>query len=118
MAVSEAEHRRVDPVGEVLGEVPLPPYVTVEDAQFAVRAIVVHGPEDWPAGAVCRNDEAPHPCRLHRWGRRVLTRYGLTDAEIDELAARGDPDATVPDRRNGIARFTEQTRRTEEESRA
>lgn len=82
-----------DPVGEALGEVPLPLYVTVEDLHFAVLAVVVHAPEQWPAGPVCRNDAAPHPCRLHRWGRRVLQMYGLSDQEIDELVERGDPQA-------------------------
>lgn len=85
-----------DPVGEVLGEVPLPPYVTAEDVRFAVRAVVVHAAELWPAGPVCRNDGAPYPCRLHRWGRRVLRLRGLSDHEIDELVERGDPDASVP----------------------
>jgi DivIVA domain-containing protein len=35
---------------KVLGEVPLPPYVTVEDVGFAVRAVVVHAAVDGPAG--------------------------------------------------------------------
>ncbi len=85
-----------DPIGEVLGEIPLPPRVTTEDMQFAVRAVVVHAPQAWPAGPVCRNDRAPYPCRLHRWGRRVLTIAGLTDAEIDDLVERGDPTAMPP----------------------
>ena len=69
--------RAVDPIDEVLGEVPLPPNVTAEDVQFAVRAVVVHAAEERPAGAVCRHDGALYPCRLHRWGRRVLALHGL-----------------------------------------
>ena len=89
----------VDPIDEALGEVPLPPYVTAEDAKFAVRAVVVHAAEQWPSGLMCRNDGATHPCRLHRWGRRVLTMYGLSEAEVDGLAERGDPTAPVARRR-------------------
>lgn len=33
--------------GEVLRDIPLPPYVTGEDTQFAVRAVVVHAPRRW-----------------------------------------------------------------------
>ncbi|MCW3815518.1 hypothetical protein ONA91_13745 [Micromonospora sp. DR5-3] len=82
-----------DPSGEVLREIPLPPYVIGEDAQFAVRAVVVHAPRRWSGGTVCRNDASPHPCRLHRWGRRVLALHGLPPAEIDALIERGDPAA-------------------------
>ncbi|TDC60581.1 hypothetical protein E1258_14330 [Micromonospora sp. KC207] len=81
--------------GEGLRDIPLPPYVTGEDAQFAVRAVVVHAPRRWSGGTVCRNDANPHPCRLHRWGRRVLALRGLRAAEIDLLIERGDPAATV-----------------------
>ncbi|MCZ7439471.1 hypothetical protein O7598_23915 [Micromonospora sp. WMMC241] len=79
--------------GGVLREIPLPPYVTVEDAQFAVRAVVVHAPQTWSGGTICRNDASPYPCRLHRWGRRVLALRGLPPAEIDALVERGDPTA-------------------------
>jgi hypothetical protein len=85
-----------DPSGEVLRDIPLPPYVTGEDVQFAVRAVVVHAPRRWSGGTICRNDASPHPCRLHRWGRRVLTLRGLPSAEIDALIERGDPAATPP----------------------
>ncbi|MDW5328682.1 hypothetical protein [Plantactinospora sp. KLBMP9567] len=71
--------------GELLDELPLPPYVTVEDVDFAVRTITVHAPEQWPRGLRCRNDHHPHPCRLHRWGQRVLARRGLTTTEITAL---------------------------------
>ncbi|MCM0678240.1 hypothetical protein NCC78_26705 [Micromonospora phytophila] len=84
--------------GEVLRDIPLPPYVTVEDAQFAVRAVVVHAPRRWSGGTVCRNDASPHPCRLHRWGARVLALRGLRAAEIAALIERGDPAAVVPHR--------------------
>ncbi|MFG1839493.1 hypothetical protein ACGFH8_13765 [Micromonospora sp. NPDC049175] len=82
--------------GEVLRDIPLPPYVTCEDTQFAVRAVVVHAPQRWSGGVVCRNDASPHPCRLHRWGTQVLTLRGLRAADIDALIERGDPTAVVP----------------------
>jgi hypothetical protein len=85
-----------DPGSEALPEVPLPPYVTAEDAQFAVRAVVVHAPEQWPQGTVCRNDKLAYPCRLHRWGRRVLALRGLSDADVEALIAAGDPHAPTP----------------------
>ncbi|MFC0005642.1 hypothetical protein [Micromonospora siamensis] len=83
---------------EVLREIPMPPQVTGEDVQFAVRAVVVHAPRRWSGGTICRNDAHPFPCRLHRWGRRVLTLRGLRPAEIDALVERGDPGAVVSPR--------------------
>jgi len=90
-----------DPSAEGLREIPLPPYVTAEDAQFAVRAVVVHAPRRWSGGTICRNDASPHPCRLHRWGRRVLALHGLPPAEIDALIERGDPTAEPHPPRRG-----------------
>ncbi|MER5332850.1 hypothetical protein [Micromonospora sp. NPDC002717] len=87
-----------EPSGEVLREIPLPLYVTAEDAQFAVRAVVVHAPRSWSGGTVCRNDASPHPCRLHRWGVRVLAQRGLRPADIAALIAQGDPTAEPPQR--------------------
>ncbi|MEU4642360.1 hypothetical protein [Micromonospora sp. NPDC023814] len=87
-----------EPSGEVLREIPLPPYVTAEDAQFAVRAVVVHAPRSWSGGTVCRNDASSHPCRLHRWGVRVLAKRGLRPADIAALIAGGDPTAEPPQR--------------------
>ncbi|MEU3113397.1 hypothetical protein ACIODS_31800 [Micromonospora chalcea] len=77
----------MDSIDRILGDIPLPPYVTAEDVAFAIRAITVHAPEQWPEGPRCRNDRAPHPCRLHRWGRRVLDQRGLTDRQVHALVA-------------------------------
>ncbi|MEV6813169.1 hypothetical protein [Micromonospora sp. NPDC051296] len=77
----------MESIDNVLGDIPLPPYVTAEDVTFAVRAISVHAAEQWPGGPRCRNDRAPHPCRLHRWGRRVLDQRGLTERQIRALIA-------------------------------
>ncbi|MFF0372068.1 hypothetical protein [Micromonospora sp. NPDC005087] len=77
----------MDSVDEILGELPLPPYITAEDVTFAVGAVTVHAAQQWPVGLRCRNDRAPHPCRLHRWGRQVLDQRGLTDCQIHALIA-------------------------------
>jgi hypothetical protein len=83
-----------DPVGRALGELPVLTPVRAEHVLLAVRAVVVHGPQDWPAGVVCRNDRAPYPCRLARWGRRVLVAAGVAEDRIDSLIANGDPYAS------------------------
>lgn len=105
MSISTAHRvRPVAPAGptessdDTLREIPLPPYVTGEDVQFALRAVVVHAPQRWSGGTICRNDANPHPCRLHRWGARVLALRGLRDADIDALIERGDPAAPLPPR--------------------
>ncbi|MEU8183157.1 hypothetical protein AB0B85_19605 [Micromonospora sp. NPDC049044] len=74
---------------EPTDELPLPPYVTREDVVFALRAVTVHGPEQRLDGERCRKDDARHPCRLHRWGRRVLHERGLTDGQIQTLVEGG-----------------------------
>jgi hypothetical protein len=85
-----------DPIDQVLGEVPLPASLTPEDVRLAVRAVVVHAAEEWPAGPKCRNDGAAFPCRLHRWGRRVLLAHGLNDRQVDALIRHGNPFVHVP----------------------
>jgi len=57
---------------------------------------VVHAAEEWPAGPKCRNDGAAFPCRLHRWGRRVLLAHGLNDRQVDALIRHGNPFVHVP----------------------
>ncbi|PWR12075.1 hypothetical protein DKT68_04020 [Micromonospora acroterricola] len=84
----------MDSIDEILGELPLPPYVTSEDVGFAIRAVTVHAAEQWPDAVRCRNDRAVHPCRLHRWGRRVLDQRGLTDRQVQLLIA----EQTAPQR--------------------
>lgn len=39
-----------DPIDQVLGEVPVPAPLTPEDVRLAVRTVVVHAAEEWPAG--------------------------------------------------------------------
>ncbi|MET9298712.1 hypothetical protein ABZX66_05240 [Micromonospora aurantiaca] len=85
-----------DPIDQILGEVPVPAPLTPEDVRLAVRAVVVHAAEEWPAGPKCRNDGSSFPCRLHRWGRRVLETHGLNDRQIDALIRHGNPFVHVP----------------------
>ncbi|GAA4565455.1 hypothetical protein GCM10023176_13620 [Micromonospora coerulea] len=85
-----------DPIDQILGEVPVPAPLTPEDVRLAVRAVVVHAAEEWPAGPKCRNDGAAYPCRLHRWGRRVLKTHGLNERQIDALVRHGNPFVHVP----------------------
>jgi hypothetical protein len=73
-------------VDQGLDELPLPPYVTAEDEEFAVRALRRHAPHPAADGGLrCRHDGAAHPCRLYSWGHRVLLARGHTDAEITAL---------------------------------
>lgn len=85
-----------DQNGRGVEELPVPAFATPEDVQRAVKAVVVHGPEQWPTGPVCHNDGAPYPCRLHRWGQRVLAQHGLSQPQIDALVDNGNPFIRVP----------------------
>ncbi|SCE69119.1 hypothetical protein [Micromonospora mirobrigensis] len=85
-----------DPIDLILGEVPVPAPLTPEDVRLAVRAVVVHAAEEWPNGPLCRNDGAAYPCRLHRWGRRVLENHGLNERQIEALIRHGNPFVHVP----------------------
>ena len=87
----------MDAMEKVLGELPTPWVVTVEDVKLAIRAVLVHAPEDWPTGPLCRSDRTPYPCLLRRWGRQVLRSRGLPDDVIDELATYGALLVRVPD---------------------
>ncbi|MFJ6195418.1 hypothetical protein [Micromonospora sp. NPDC092111] len=75
---------------------PVPAPLTPEDVRLAVRSVVVHAAEEWPNGPLCRNDGASYPCRLHRWGRRVLETHGLNERQIDALIRHGNPFVHVP----------------------
>nr|WP_230416879.1 hypothetical protein [Micromonospora tarapacensis] len=75
---------------------PVPTPLTPEDVRLAVRAVVVHAAEEWPSGALCRNDGARFPCRLHRWGRQVLLNHGLNERQLDALIRHGNPFVHVP----------------------
>ncbi|MEV6816654.1 hypothetical protein, partial [Micromonospora sp. NPDC051296] len=90
------DEQSTDPIDQILGELPVPTPLTPEDVRLAVRAVVVHAAEEWPTGALCRNDGARFPCRLHRWGRRVLLTHGLNERQFDALIRHGNPFVHVP----------------------
>lgn len=73
-------------------------YVTLDehpaqrDILAAQRAVIVHAPEDWPSGRMCRNCGylSRFPCRLHVWGFRLLLSAGWTPTGIAELVRRAE----------------------------
>ncbi|MEV4755448.1 hypothetical protein AB0J86_10080 [Micromonospora sp. NPDC049559] len=91
---SPAARTTGDPVARALGELPVLTPVRQEHLPLAVRAVVVHAPQEWPAGPVCRNDRSPYPCRLARWGRGVLAAAGVAEDRVESLIAAGDPYAS------------------------
>ncbi|WP_327039194.1 hypothetical protein [Micromonospora maris] len=90
------DEQSTDPIDQILGELPVPTPLTPEDVRLAVRAVVVHAAEEWPSGALCRNDGSRFPCRLHRWGRQVLLNHGLNERQLDALIRHGNPFVHVP----------------------
>ena len=97
---SSVEQQRVrsadaapDTVRGAADEYAVPDSPTAEDARVAQKAVVIHAPQQWPRGRYCVNCHDAFPCRLHRWGRRVLEAVGWTDRDVAELvrrAAAGD----------------------------
>jgi hypothetical protein len=68
--------------------------VAGDELQLAVRAVLVHTAQDWPGGVYCSSDRSPFPCRLRRWGERVLRDAGWSDDDIAALlhnAEEGTP---------------------------
>ncbi len=61
--------------------------VTAAEVELAKRAVVVHALAAWPHGEFCANCHARFPCRLRRWGRRVLAVAGWTAADVGHLMA-------------------------------
>lgn len=74
----------------------LPPS-TVEQARadvpYGQRAVVIHQPEDWPAGRQCRNCGGRWPCDVYTWGLQVLFGAEWTSGDVTlllERAAKGE----------------------------
>ncbi|WP_199853749.1 hypothetical protein [Plantactinospora sp. BB1] len=72
-------------------EIPLPVWIGEQHVRFAVRALILHVSDDESTRPCCLWDKHPHPCRLARWGRRVLATRGLSDGAIDVVVRRADP---------------------------
>jgi hypothetical protein len=62
--------------------------VTREEMRLALRAVLVHTGQSWPGGVYCRSDRSPYPCRMHRWGERVLLAAGWPAEHIESMARR------------------------------
>ncbi len=76
------------------GELPVLVPVREEHLWLAVRAMVTHAPQESASGVVCRKDGQAFPCRLARWGRRLLVTVGVSEQRVDEMVAAGDPYAS------------------------
>jgi hypothetical protein len=64
--------------------------VTREELRLAVRAVLVHTPQQWPGGLYCSNDRSPFPCRMRHWGEQVLLAAGWDADGIDAMARQAD----------------------------
>ncbi len=62
------------------------------DVTAAIKAVTIHVAEDWPDGRFCRNCHARHPCRLRRWGERVLQAAGWNDVNTIRPPERASHD--------------------------
>jgi hypothetical protein len=58
------------------------------DIGYAQRAVIVHQGQDWPGGRFCQNCHGRWPCRMCRWGVRVLLLGGWSHDDIRHLVAR------------------------------
>ncbi|AVT32676.1 hypothetical protein C6361_28035 [Plantactinospora sp. BC1] len=102
-------------------EIPLPVWIGEEHVRFAVRALVLHVSDDEPTGPRCLWDAHPHPCRLARWGRRVLAARGFSRRGHRCRGATGRPlhRPDHPHRRgvNPMSDYGRRARRTPAEAR-
>ena len=60
--------------------------VTREELRLALRAVLMHTAQQWPGGVYCSNDRSPYPCRMRRWGERVLLAAGWEHERIQAIA--------------------------------
>jgi hypothetical protein len=71
-------------------DLPVDTTVTQEQLWLAVRAVLIHTAQRWPSGVYCANDRSPYPCRMRRWGERVLLSAGWRGEDIAALARQAD----------------------------
>jgi hypothetical protein len=67
--------------------------VSREELRLALRAVLVHTAQQWPGGVYCSCDRSPFPCRLRRWGERVLLSAGWQQEQIDGIVRQVTEDA-------------------------
>ncbi|OLB81000.1 MAG: hypothetical protein AUI14_04915 [Actinobacteria bacterium 13_2_20CM_2_71_6] len=99
----------VNPIAEIFdfaGQVTGQPPTRVE-IQLAVRAVCVHAAESWQHGMFCANCHVRFPCRLHRWGCRVLAAAGWSEETVAAVCAdfrrTGCPPWELPPTESGTA---------------
>ena len=68
--------------------------VAQDELSLAVRAVLVHTAQQWPGGVYCNSDRSAYPCRLRRWGERVLLSAGWQEEDIAAMVRRAE--AGVP----------------------
>jgi hypothetical protein len=76
------------PTTGTLDDYPVDVATVAQDVPVAVKAVVIHQPEQWPDGPYCRNEHVRWPCRLYRWGADVLALAGWTQPQITDLLRR------------------------------
>jgi hypothetical protein len=81
---------RAQPVEEIDQEYAVDADRAEQDLIYGQMAVVIHQPEDWPAGPLCRNCRGPWECPLHNWGVRILLAAGWTDEDMAELVRHAE----------------------------
>jgi hypothetical protein len=82
-----AQRNETEYASDPLDDYPVPTdrLLAERDVRYAQMAVVIHQGEDWPSGRFCRNCHARFPCRLARWGVRVLAAAGWTSRDMAHL---------------------------------
>jgi hypothetical protein len=80
----------IEAYADELDEYPVDTVNAERDVRYAQKALVIHQGEDWPTGRFCRNCHARFPCRLARWGVRVLVAAGWTSRDMAHLVERAE----------------------------
>ncbi|MDT4987801.1 MAG: hypothetical protein QOI74_1895 [Micromonosporaceae bacterium] len=59
--------------------------VSRDEMRLALRAVLLHTAQQWPGGAYCGSDRSPFPCRMRRWGERVLLSAGWQADRVEAI---------------------------------
>jgi hypothetical protein len=86
LAVDFDQVRRAwEGAGLVPHDWPEPVLAVGEQLDYGRQAVTVHVPQSWPQGMICRNCRASYPCRIVRWGMRLLQAQGWELADAVDL---------------------------------
>jgi hypothetical protein len=69
------------------------PTVSRDEMRLALRAVLLHTAQQWPGGVYCGSDRSPFPCRMRRWGERVLLSAGWQAERVEALVRQVGQDA-------------------------